>query len=82
MENGQHDCDQLALHIAEFVDGGMPKEKEASIIQEVEKCPHCLEKLNLEKGFKSFLLEKINRKPLPSGCLDTIRSQIRSAAGE
>lgn len=82
MENDQHDCNQLALHIAEFVDGGMPKDQEAALVQEVEKCPQCLEKLELEKEFKSFILEKINRKPLPGGCLDTIRSQIRSAAGE
>lgn len=80
MENTQHDCQELAAKIVDYVGGGMTPEDEQALIDEVNRCPQCLETLGLEKGFTEFLSSKVTRKSLSPEALSIIKNQVRSHA--
>jgi hypothetical protein len=80
MENGQHDCQKLALKIVDYIGGGMTPDDERALIAEVNRCPQCLETLDLEQGFTDFLSSKVSRKSLSPEALNIIKNQVRSHA--
>ena len=78
--NESHNCSKVIAKVVLSLDGFLSNREEEELLKEVAKCPNCLEKYNIEKYFKEFLLTKVTRKKVPATLVTMIRERIRSIA--
>ena len=71
-----HDCSKILSKVFLALDGEMKKHEEQEFFEEIQRCPSCLQKFDIEKSFKSFLCAKINKKHISSQTVSSIRNKI------
>jgi anti-sigma factor (TIGR02949 family) len=78
----QHNCRQVFSKVNLALDFQLSIDEEQAFLDEVRKCPSCLEKYDIESSFKTFLKEKILRKSVSSNLIETIKNKIRNNNAE
>ncbi len=69
---GGHNCKDVAEKVEILLDGELDKEAEQHLIKEINKCSSCLEHYNIDKAYKEFIHNKMERKC----CTDKLKSEI------
>ena len=59
------------------IDGQASHEEETTWATHVEECMPCYRKHNLEKAIKEVLVSKVEKKSVPFGLVESIRSKIK-----
>ena len=67
-----HDCNEVIAKLEVLLDGELDQEVEAQLIKEIKDCPGCLEHYNVDKSFKDFLQNKLERKC----CTEKLKHEI------
>lgn len=73
----RHNCQQLMRKVMLLLDGEMTEEEEKDFLSNVSICHHCLESYQIEKNFKEYIYNKVERKKLSSDTLSVIREKIK-----
>jgi len=58
------------------LDGRMSEEEEKKFLEQVNECPHCLSRYDIETSFKKFLKTKIEMQKVSKDCIDSIKAKI------
>ena len=74
--NNLHDCVKVVAKIQLALDGALNTSMERDFLDQVEQCPSCLKKFDVEKSFKQFLVEKIERKSTNEDLANSIRKKL------
>ncbi len=77
-----HDCNAVMRMVMMALDGELPEDKEKQFLAEVNRCPHCLERYDIEKSFKHFLSNKIETKHTSAQSIEDIKAKIRNIKPE
>lgn len=56
------DCPRFIENLDKMMSGGMSFDEEAHFIDSIRSNVQCLEKLEVEKTYKEFLVQKLDRK--------------------
>ncbi|GIV34835.1 MAG: hypothetical protein KatS3mg031_2370 [Chitinophagales bacterium] len=73
----QHDCVQVLSKVFLALDGELTEAEEKEFYLELQRCSCCLNHFNIEKAFKEFLCQKIQRKEVNPDLIVSIREKIR-----
>lgn len=71
-----HDCSKVLAKVFLALDGEMNSGEEQEFLNEINHCPSCLQKYDIEKSFKSFLHNKVHKKHIPDSTVSSIRNKI------
>ena len=77
----RHNCQQLMRKVMLLLDGQMSEEEEKDFLENVSICNHCLESYQIEKNFKDYICNKVERKKLSEEALLNMRNQIKNKLG-
>jgi anti-sigma factor (TIGR02949 family) len=77
----KHDCNQVMQRVHLALDGELSRADMEDFLSEIDSCSHCLEHYNIEKSFKDFLLNKLDRKAAPEACKADIKRKISQFTG-
>jgi mycothiol system anti-sigma-R factor len=81
-EGMKHKCDETLAKVILALDGELSNAEEQQLLADINDCSYCLEKYNIEKVFKEFLANKMQKKPCAESVKTDIRNEIhRLAAG-
>lgn len=80
MNLNDYECANLLKKVELAIDGELTLNEEKQLFQELEQNPWCFDVYNIEKCFKEFLCEKIERKSVDPDTVQCIRDRIRSEA--
>ncbi len=75
--NNNHTCSTFSDKVIVYLDGGLDKEQERSLLAEMKSCPSCLEKFSKEKAFRTFIRSKVSRKKVSPTLIQSIKDKIR-----
>ena len=78
MHDFNHDCSKVILKVTLSLDGELSSDEEKRFLDEIQRCPHCLEKFHIEKSFKEFLVNKVQKKEVSTRLIDKIKEKIKS----
>ncbi len=73
-----HDCTKIIEKVYLVLDGELTIEEETSFMHEIDQCSYCLEKFNIEKSFKMFMANKMERKNGSAHLIAAIKEKIKS----
>lgn len=71
-----HNCESTMRKVMSALDGQLSSEEEQKFLAQVNECPHCLSRFDIEASFKKFLKNKIETKQVSKDCIDSIKSKI------
>jgi len=74
-----HDCSALMTKVMRALDGEMTEKEEKEFLDDINQCSHCLENYNIEKSFKEFLSNKLERKTISASVIQHIKDKIHSS---
>ncbi|NNC94294.1 MAG: hypothetical protein HKN92_01950 [Chitinophagales bacterium] len=72
-----HDCSKVLAKVILALDGEMSPTEEKNFLDEINHCPSCLQKYDIEKSFKSFLCHKVHKKHISSNTISNIKDKIK-----
>lgn len=75
----QHDCLEVLSKVYLALDGEMSAADEKAFLDELNKCSCCLDHYHIERSFKEFLAEKVNRKNVNQQLMASIRTEIQAS---
>lgn len=75
-----HDCSKVLSKVFLSLDGEMSAAEEKLFLQELQECSCCLDHFEIEKEFKAFLQQKVEKKCVRDEMVSAIRSKIKSLA--
>ncbi|MCH8903521.1 MAG: hypothetical protein IIA45_06370 [Bacteroidetes bacterium] len=79
MEKHRHSCSELIKRVYLCLDGEMSPQQEEDFLEELGCCNSCLEKYDIEKNFKQYLIEKVQRRKISVVLVNNIRQQIKDS---
>jgi len=77
---GHHNCTKVLSRLFLALDGELTEEEEKQFLAELNECSGCLEHYEVEKLFKGFLSDKIQKKHVKPQIVQEIRNRINSVA--
>ncbi|CAN5235663.1 hypothetical protein BH09BAC1_BH09BAC1_26040 [soil metagenome] len=75
-----HDCSKVLSKVFLSLDGEMSAEEEKVFLEELQACSCCLDHFEIEKEFKTFLQQKVEKRHVKEETVNTIKSKIKSLA--
>ncbi len=75
----QHDCLDVLSKVYLVLDGEMSAEEEKAFLKDLNKCSCCLDQYHIERSFKEFLAEKVQRRAVNQKLVASIRSEIQAS---
>ncbi len=72
----EEDCKALADKIVRSLDGSLSHEEELAVIEQIQKYPCCLEKMNIARAYKTFICHKVQKLRVPDTLINSIKSRI------
>lgn len=76
MLNKHHNCEEVVEQVNLMLDGELNAKEEQNVLCELQRCMHCLDEFNLQKKFKSFMNNKLEKKNISDECIKRIKNQI------
>ena len=80
--NKQHDCSEVISRVFLALDGELDQNEVKDFMDDLNRCSWCLEHYNIEKVFKEFLCNKLQRKEVKPDVISEIKSKIRKISIE
>lgn len=74
----QHECIKVLSKVYLALDGAMTTDEEKAFLADLKKCSCCLDHYRIEKSFKDFLTDKIERKCVDQTMVTSIKSQLQA----
>lgn len=71
------DCPKFLENLDRLMDGEMSQAEEKEFLQAIQPNIHCIEKLEIEKAYKQFLAQKLERKCCSQSLLSSINDCIK-----
>lgn len=71
-----HDCKEVVDQVNLMLDGELNAKEEQDVLCELQRCMHCLDEFNLQKRFKDFMQNKLEKKNISAECIERIKNQI------
>ncbi len=71
------DCPKFLANLDRLVDGNMTLQEEEDFIASLQPSLACLEKLEMQKAYKEFLIKKLERKSCSKDLIQSIRGCIQ-----
>ena len=78
MNPNDNECTELLRKVELALDGELTQDQEKKLFNDLEHNPWCLDVYNIEKCFKDFLCEKIERKTVDQNTVQCIREKIQT----
>ncbi len=75
--NKPHDCSEVISRVFLALDGELTQDQLTEFMEDVRRCSWCLDHYDIEKTFKEFLCNKIQRKEVNPTLIIEIRSKIK-----
>lgn len=75
-----HDCTKVLSKVFLALDGEMTEAEEKTFLQQLQECSCCLDHFEIEKEFKNFLQNKIEKKCVKDETVSSIKSKIKNSA--
>jgi len=72
----EDDCKALADKIIRSLDGSLSHKEELEVIEQIQKYPCCLEKMNIARAYKAFICHKVQKLQVPDTLIDSIKNRI------
>ena len=79
---GGHSCKEVVEKLEILLDGELDMKEEERLIADIKKCPACLEHYDIDKAFKDFLFNKIERKCCTEESKAEILSKLKQIEAE
>ncbi len=76
----QNNNNDFLNKVAMYLDGALSTEQERDLLAEIRKSPERLEKFKIEKSFREFLRDKVNRRAVSPTLVNAIKEKIRTTA--
>lgn len=73
-----HNCIEISKKLEAMVDGELTQQEEKEMLAEIRKCPKCLDELNIQKQYKQFIINKLDRKCCHQEIMQVIRQQLKA----
>lgn len=73
-----HDCSKVISKVFLALDGELTTQEEQEFLEEINRCSGCLEHYSIEKAFKEFLINKIEKKPPKPQLAANIKEKIKT----
>ena len=73
----KHECSEFIRKVELALDGELTATEEQEFIADAQRCGWCLEQYEIEKAFKNFLAQKLQRKPISATLVENIKAKIR-----
>ncbi len=74
-----HDCDQVIALAYQALDGELSTEEMEGFLFELNRCSCCFNSFELEKSFRAFLVNRIERRFMPDSVQTRIRQELLKA---
>lgn len=71
-----HNCKEVVDQVNLMLDGELNAKEEQDVLCELQRCMHCLDDFNLQKRFKDFMQNKLEKKNISAECIERIKNQI------
>ena len=71
-----HNCKEVVNQVNLMLDGELNAKEEQDVLCELQRCMHCLDEFNLQKRFKDFMQNKLEKKNISAECIERIKNQI------
>ncbi|PSR04975.1 MAG: hypothetical protein BRD50_02355 [Bacteroidetes bacterium SW_11_45_7] len=78
MNPNDHTCTNLLRKVELALDGELTHDEEKQLFNDLEQNPWCFDVYDIEKCFKQFLTEKIERKRIDESTIKCIRERIQT----
>ncbi len=72
----REECQALMDRVYLALDGALSGDEEKAVFCEVEKYPCCVEKIEIEKKYRSILVEACRCKSVPDALIQSIKKQV------
>jgi len=79
---GGHNCREVIAKVEELIDGELNDVAQDRLIKEINRCPSCLEHYNIDKAFKEFVNERVQRKCCAQRMKEEILQKIKNFDAE
>ncbi|MFT7588579.1 MAG: anti-sigma factor (TIGR02949 family) [Limisphaerales bacterium] len=76
-----HSCKDVLQKVNLALDGELSEGEMKSFLIEVDNCSHCFQSYDTEKAFKEFLINRIEKKPMPSASKIMLQKEIMKSIG-
>ena len=77
-----HSCDDVLVHVFEFLDHETDDARRAQIAEHLEDCSACLREFGIEQEFKALVRRRCGGDVPPPGLKDRIKLQLTTVAFE
>ena len=75
-------CDDVLVHVFEFLDHETDDARRAVIAEHLEDCSPCLRQFGIEQEFKALVRRRCGGDPTPMGLRDRIKMQLTTVSFE
>jgi predicted anti-sigma-YlaC factor YlaD len=75
-----HDCSKVLSKVFLALDGEMTEEEEKVFLRQLHECSCCLDHFEIEKEFKNFLQQKVEKKCVKEETVSAIKTKIKTQA--
>ena len=75
-----HDCSKVLSKVFLALDGEMTEEEEKVFLKQLQECSCCLDHFEIEKEFKNFLQQKVEKKCVKEETVSAIKTKIKTQA--
>ena len=69
-----HNCTELMSDISMLLDGELDRHSENRLMDEIQKCPTCMQYYNNHSAYKKNVAQKVMRK----ACGETLKVNLRA----
>ena len=78
----KHDCSKVLSKVFLSLDGALSPSEEKEFLAELKECSCCLDSFHIEKAFKEFLINKVEKKQVKPDLISNIKMKIKEISVE
>jgi len=76
-----HNCNELRARLDQVLDGDCGIHEKEHFVEEIRRCPRCMDLYEKEKSFREFLQVKLSKKKVSDRLASNIRDIMRDDSG-
>ena len=72
-----HNCEQVLLKMTRALDGDLSTDEMKGFLFELDRCSCCFKTFEVEKSFKTFLVNRIERRCMSENAQQQLREKLQ-----